>query len=191
MLSLDSLLGLFNTFSQTKHHNFALAVALTILVFHSRAARALSYSYDGVIATGKFAVSRVRRLPQWPIVLGLLAILSILIVVAPASVQTLKGGWAPVSLSAHRPANDLVSTLPRTTDETTATRQTETAPVRDGTLRKTSAFPLWILIFTYLASTFSFLTARFKRAAVTLRDWFRHLYQLLDLPPPSPVPASV
>ena len=190
MLSLDSLLGLFNTFSQTNHHNFALAVALTILVFYSRAARTLSYSYDGVIAAGKFAVSRVRRLPQWPIALGLLAILSILIVLTQASVQMLKGGWAPVSLSAHRPANDLVSNLPRTTDETTATRQTETALVRDGTLRKTSAFPLWILIFTYLASTFSFLSARFNRAQVTLRDWFRHLYQLLDLPPPFPALIS-
>jgi hypothetical protein len=191
MLSLDSLLGLFNTFSQTNHHNFALAVALTILVFHSRLLRAFSQSYAGLVAAGRFAISMVRRLPQRPIALGLLAILSILIVVAPASVQTLKGGWAPVSLSAHRPANDLVSNLPRTTDETTATRQTETAPVRDGILKKTSAFPLWILIFTYLASTFSFLTARFKRAAVTLRDWFRHLYQLLDLPPPSSIPASV
>lgn len=190
MFSLESLLGLLNTFSQTNHHNFALAVALAILLFHSKVVRALSHSYAGVIAAGKFAMSRVRRLSQWPVALGLLAILSILIVVTPASVQTLKGSWAPVSLSAHRPPNDLVSNLPRTTDETTATRQTETLASRDGIARKSTAFPLWILIVTYLASTISFITARFKRAAVTLRDWFRHLYQLLDLPPPFPALIS-
>lgn len=190
MLSLDSLLRLFNTLSQTNHYNAAMAVVLTIFILRNRPWRAFLRPFEKFIGMAAYCMFKLRRLPQWPVALGLLAILSILIVIAPASAQTLKGSWAPVSLSAPRQANDLVSTLPRANDKTSASRHTETVPARDGLLRKTPVLPIWILIIAGLEFTFSFLAARFKKAAVNLRDWFRYLYQLIDLPPPSPITVS-
>ncbi len=190
MLSQESFPGLFNTFSLTNHNNFAIVLVFAVLVGLSWVWLALSRSYAGLLSAGGFAVSRVRRLPQWPVALGLLAILSILIVIAPASAQTLKGSWAPVSLSTPQQANDLVSNLPRTSNETSASRQTDITTARDGFLRKTTVFSLWILIIISLAFVFNFPTACFKKAAVTLRDWFRYLYQLIDLPPPSSITVS-
>ena len=190
MFSLESLPGLFTRLSLTTHRNFAKVLAFAVPISRSVVWHALSRLHTVLFSAGRFATSKVRLLPQQPVALGLLAVLSILIVIAPTSVQALKGKWSPVSLSAPQQANDLVSNLPRASNETSALRQTETTPARDGLLRKTSVYPVWVLIFTGLAFTLITLTARFKKAAATLRDWFRYLFQLLDLPPPLSITAS-
>ena len=100
MFSLESLPGLFTRLSLTTHRNFAKVLAFAVPISHSVVWHALSRLHTVLFSAGRFATSKVRLLPQQPVALGLLAVLSILIVIAPTSVQALKGKWSPVSLSA-------------------------------------------------------------------------------------------
>jgi hypothetical protein len=133
--------------------------------------------------------TKFKRLPLGQITLGLLVIISILIVFAPVSMPAFKSAWTPLSLSAPDWPNDLVSSLPRANGLTTG-QPTETFSAHYAIVRKITAFPLWALISSLVVLTFRLIIARFVRVIRNI-TWFHYLFHLLDLPPPSSVPASV
>ena len=190
-MSLDSLLGLYNTLSQTNHHNLALLVGLLIAVLHRRI---FSWIVSGSrIACDEFATATrlvIKKNLKGSILLGIFIIFGVLVLFTPTSDEvSIKGVWTPIALSAPSQNHDLDSMPPRSSDEIGGTKNNEGLANREAIPRKAVALSLWFVIFSYLALIFRRIYEWFDRVEKVLQSWRRSACQLLDLPPPASLPA--
>ena len=163
-------------------------VALATIICHNKIVRVCMGLRRSLRTIGGFAFAKFKRLLFGQVTFGLLVILSILSVLVPVSGPAIDGVWTPLSLSTPDRSNDLVSGLPRTNE--LANRPTVTLTFHDATIRKTGAFPLWVLISSCAALAFRLVIARFVQVIRNI-TWFHYLFHLVDIPPPSSILASV
>lgn len=182
MLPLNWWLNLFNTFSVTNHHNFALSVALLILVFHRRIFMAQT-AFHGKVISLLLGIKRCRKDRSKETLVPVLLVTFIIIAfLIPASVR-LPENPSP-SLSISLPTQDYSlqaigsragSELKEATNSTGISRkiQLKTPPLILAGISNSPG-----------VENFTGATLFTVPANIITASWLHYACQLLDLPPP-------
>ena len=182
MLPLNWLLNLFNTFSLTNHHNFALSVALVIFILHRRIFMAQTALHRTVMAL----LQNLKRCRKDRLREALAPVLFVTLIIlasfAPAPVKLPQN--SPLALFIAPPAQDYTllamasragSELKEATTGTGVTRRIQS---------KAPALIPSRIANSQVAENFTRTTSFIIQSNITTASWLQYACQLLDLPPP-------